>query len=279
VGVLPYSSLLNKRGIVMAEINLDTKFVTLSVENNVGIITLNNPPVNVLNRNLLMDLEKVLEHLENDGDAKVLVLTGAGSAFAAGADIKAMPELNVETGEQLALKGQAIFNKLENMEKVSIAAINGVALGGGLELAMSCDIRVISDKAKVGQPEINLGIIPGYGGTQRLARLIGKPHAKELILTGDTINAQEAYSLGIADKLVPAEDVLRTAVSLAAKIASKGQVAVRNAKKAIDHGFEQTIAEGLKTEAKYFGIVCGSEDKNEGVIAFMEKRAPKFQDK
>jgi enoyl-CoA hydratase/carnithine racemase len=263
----------------MTEMNLDTKFVTLTVENNVGIITLNNPPLNVLNRNLLMDLDRVLDHLENDQEAKVIVLTGAGPAFAAGADIKAMPALNGDTGEQLALSGQAVFNKLENMDKVSIAAINGVALGGGLELAMSCDIRIISDKAKVGQPEINLGIIPGYGGTQRLARLIGKPRAKELILTGDTISAQEALALGIADKLTTADDLLRTALSLAGKIASKGQVAVRNAKKAIDRGYEQTLEEGLKTEAKCFGTVCGSEDKNEGVLAFMEKRAPQFKDK
>lgn len=263
----------------MAERNLETKVVNLSVENNVGTVTLNNPPVNVLTRDLLNDLQKVLEHIETDPEIKVIVLTGAGSAFAAGADIKSMPALKADTGETLALTGQAIFNKLEKMDKVSIAAINGVTLGGGLELAMSCDMRICSDKAKVGQPEINLGIIPGYGGTQRLARLIGKPRAKELILTGDTINAQEAFELGLVDKIVPAGDAVRVAVSLAAKIATKGQVAVKYAKKAIDEGFEVSIDEGLKVEARCFGAVCDSEDKNEGVLAFIEKRAPKFQDR
>lgn len=263
----------------MQEINLDTKVVNLSVENNVGIITLNNPPVNVLNKQVLSDLDTIIDHIKDNAEIKTIVLTGAGSAFAAGADIKVMPALNSETGEGLALNGQRVFNKLEKLDKFSIAAINGVALGGGFELAMSCDMRVCSEKAKVGQPEINLGIIPGYGGTQRLTRLIGKPRAKELVLTGDSVNAQEAFTLGMVDKVVPADDTVRTAINIAQKVASKGQFAVKMAKRAIDEGFEQTLDEALKTEAKYFGIVCGSEDKNEGVSAFIEKRAPQFKDK
>lgn len=257
----------------------EKSLLNLTIEDNVGILKLNNPPVNVLNKAILTQLSTLLDEIKNNSEIKVIVLTGEGSAFAAGADIKSMPALKAAEGEQMALYGQEVFNKLENLEKISICAINGVALGGGLELAMSCDIRIISEKAKVGQPEINLGIIPGYGGTQRLTRLVGKPKAKEIVLTGENLSGQEAYDLGIATKITSPDDLMNTALELAKKIASKGQVAVRAAKKAIDEGFEQNLSEALKTEAKYFGLVCDSEDKNEGVIAFMEKRKPNFQDK
>ncbi len=263
----------------MTEINLDTKLVNLKIENSVGIITLNNPPVNVLTKELFNDLDMVIAHITTDDEIRVVVVTGEGSAFAAGADIKSMPALKADTGEQLSLVGQNVFNKLENLDKPSIAAINGVALGGGLELAMSCDIRICSEKAKLGQPEINLGIIPGYGGTQRLSRLIGKPKAKILILSGDIINAQYAFEIGLVDKIVAVEETFKSAIELAEKIASKGQIAVRAAKIAIDQGFEQNLDLALKTEAKYFGQVCDSEDKTEGVIAFMEKRKANFQNK
>lgn len=257
----------------------DKSLIDLTIENNVGIVKLNNPPVNVLNKPLLTQLGELIDKIKDNAEIKVILLTGEGSAFAAGADIKSMPQLKAAEGEQMALFGQEVFNKLENLDKVSIAAINGVALGGGLELAMSCDIRIISEKAKVGQPEINLGIIPGYGGTQRLTRLVGKPKAKEIVLTGDNLTAQEALQAGIATKIVAPEELMNVALELATKIASKGQVAVRAAKKAIDQGFEQNLSEALKTEAKYFGEVCDSEDKNEGVIAFMEKRKPNFKDR
>lgn len=257
----------------------EKSLLNLTIENNVGIIKLNNPPVNVLNRPLLEQLDRLIDEVKDNSEIKVIVLTGEGSAFAAGADIKSMPELKADTGEQMALYGQKIFSKLENLDKVSICAINGVALGGGLELAMSCDIRIISEKAKVGQPEINLGIIPGYGGTQRLTRLVGKPKAKEIVLTGDNLSAQEAYEVGIATKITSPENLMTMTLELANKIASKGQVAVKASKKAIDEGFEQNLNDALKTEAKYFGLVCDSEDKNEGVIAFMEKRKPNFKDK
>ncbi|MFN8576686.1 MAG: enoyl-CoA hydratase-related protein [Candidatus Sericytochromatia bacterium] len=257
----------------------EKSLLNLTIENNVGIIKLNNPPVNVLNRPLLEQLDRLIDEVKDNSEIKVIVLTGEGSAFAAGADIKSMPELKADTGEQMALYGQKIFSKLENLDKVSICAINGVALGGGLELAMSCDIRIISEKAKVGQPEINLGIIPGYGGTQRLTRLVGKPKAKEIVLTGDNLSAQEAYEVGIATKITSPENLMTMTLELANKIASKGQVAVKASKKAIDEGFEQNLNDALKTEANYFGLVCDSEDKNEGVIAFMEKRKPNFKDK
>lgn len=257
----------------------EKSLINLTVENNIAIIKLNNPPVNVLNRLLLEQLNETVNEVKDNSEVKVIVLTGEGSAFAAGADIKSMPQLKAKQGEEMASFGQNIFSNLESLDKVSICAINGVALGGGMELAMSCDIRIISEKAKIGQPEINLGIIPGYGGTQRLTRIVGKAKAKEIILTGDNINAQEAYQLGIATKITSPEELMNTALELASKIASKGQVAVRAAKKAIDEGFEQSLNDSMKTEAKYFGVVCDSEDKNEGVIAFMEKRKPNFQDK
>lgn len=257
----------------------EMSLLNLSIENNVGILKLNNPPVNVLNRSLLEQLDNMIDLISDNDEIKVLILTGEGSAFAAGADIKSMPQLKAREGEEMASYGQDIFRKLETLEKVSICAINGVALGGGMELAMSCDIRIISEKAKIGQPEINLGIIPGYGGTQRLTRIVGKAKSKEIILTGDNITAQEAFDLGIATKITTPENLMPTAIELANKIASKGQVAVRAAKKAIDEGFEETLNESMRTEAKYFGLVCDSEDKNEGVIAFMEKRKPNFKDR
>ncbi len=258
---------------------MSESLLNLTIENNVGIIKLNNPPVNVLNKSLLSQLGDLINQVKDNKEIKVIVITGQGSAFAAGADIKSMPQIRDTDGEKMALFGQEVFNKIEDLEKISIAAINGVALGGGLELALSCDIRIISEKAKIGQPEINLGIIPGYGGTQRLTRLTGKPKAKEMILTGENIIASEALQFGIVNKVTSPEDLFKVAIEMAEKIASKGQVAVKAAKKAIDEGFEQDLTKALRTEAKYFGLVCNSEDKNEGVIAFMEKRKPNFQDK
>lgn len=256
-----------------------TKLVNLKIEDKVAIISLNNPPVNVLNKQLFDDLEEILIEVENNNNAKVIVLTGEGKAFAAGADIKSMPELKYEGGKELALRGQKVFEKLEKMDKPSICLINGIALGGGLELAMSADMRVASENAKVGQPEINLGIIPGYGGTQRLARLVGKPRAKYLILTGDTITAEQAKAINLVSAVYPADIAFEKVMETAKKIASKSMMAIKYAKKAIDEGFEQSLYEGTNTEAHYFGLACETEDKNEGVLAFMEKRTPNFQDK
>lgn len=258
---------------------LDTSLVTLTIDSKVGIITLNNPPVNVLNKKLLDDLETVLDAVEKNDEIKVIVLTGAGNAFAAGADIKSMPEIQYDGAKELSLRGQSIFNKLENSEKPSICLINGVSLGGGLELALSADIRFASEKAKVGQPEINLGIMPGYGATQRLARIIGKPQTKYLVLSGDTLTSQEALSLGIVDKVFKPEESFDKTMELAKKIATKSMPAIKYVKKAIDTGFEQPLAEALKTEAHYFGLAFNTEDKNEGIKAFMEKRLPNFIDR
>lgn len=257
----------------------DTSLVTLKIDSKVGIITLNNPPVNVLNKKLLDDLETVLLDIEKNDEVKVIVLTGAGNAFAAGADIKSMPDIQYDGSKELSLRGQSIFNKLENMEKPSICLINGVALGGGLELALSADMRFASEKAKVGQPEINLGIIPGYGATQRLSRIIGKPQTKYLVLSADILTAQEALGLGIVNKVFAPEEAFDKTMEIAKKIATKSMPAIKYAKKAIDEGFEQPLAEALETEAHYFGLSFTTEDKNEGIKAFMEKRTPNFMDK
>lgn len=252
--------------------------IKLEIKDNVGIIKLNNPPVNVLNKELLDDLEETLNHVESDKNIKVLLITGEGKAFCAGADIKSMPELKYDGGNNLALRGQSIFSKLENSNKVSICAVNGVAFGGGLELVLSTDMRIFADNVKVGLPEINLGIMPGYGGTQRLSRLVGKAKAKEVILTGEPITAQEAYNMGLCNKITAPEDLLNEAFILASKIAVKGQVAVANIKKAINEGLEKNLDDSLKLEAHYFGLLCETEDKNEGVLAFIEKRKANFKD-
>jgi enoyl-CoA hydratase/carnithine racemase len=254
------------------------KLVKLEIKDNIGFIKLNNPPVNVLDKKLLYELEEVLSHVEFDKNIKVLLITGEGKAFCAGADIKSMPELKYESGNNLALRGQEIFNKLENLNKVSICAVNGVAFGGGLELALSTDIRIFADNIKVGLPEINLGIMPGYGGTQRLSRLVGKAKAKEIILTGEPITAQESYDIGLCNKVVSIDDLMNESFVLASKIASKGQIAVKNIKKAINEGLEKSLEEALKIEAHYFGLLCETEDKNEGILAFIEKRKPNFKD-
>lgn len=255
------------------------QLVHMNVEDGIAFITIDNPPVNVLNAQVMTELDILLDEIEYNPNIKVAIITGAGKAFIAGADIKSMQELDFKKGEEMALNGQKIFNKLEESTKIIIAGINGVALGGGLELAMACDIRICSDKAKVGQPEINLGIIPGYGGTQRLSRLAGRAVAKELIITGDMITATEAKELNIVNKVIPDAEFMNFIKNLAKKIASKAQVAVRAAKTAIDKGYQMSLRDGLAFEAKCFGEVCNTEDKNEGVKAFIEKRTPQFKDK
>ncbi|MDZ7262173.1 MAG: enoyl-CoA hydratase-related protein, partial [candidate division KSB1 bacterium] len=208
------------------------------------------------------------------------VITGARMFFITGNHINEINELkNAKEAEAIALKGQAIINQIENSRKPFIAAINGMCLGGGNELAMACHLRIASDRAQLGQPEINLGIIPGFGGTQRLARLTNKAKALELILTGDRITAQEAYRIGLVNKVVPAMDLMKQALGLAKKIAAKGAVAIAKGIEAIDKGLEMSLADGLKYEAKLFGEICETEDMREGVSAFLQKRQPRFTDK
>ena len=254
--------------------------LTRAVENGVATLALNHPPANTLTLDLLLELEAAFDALAADRAVKAIIVTGSGRFFIAGADIRVLAGISSSSeGTEMALRGQAIFNKIEACPKPVIAAINGVCLGGGLELAMCCHIRLAAEGARFGQPEINLGIMPGFGATQRLSRLIGRSKATELILTGDLISAQEAKALGLLSQVVPPEDLLRQAQGLAGKIASKGQLAVRSALRAIHEGTELGLREGLDLEARLFGELCDSEDKKEGTSAFLEKRQPRFQDR
>ncbi|HEY5599740.1 MAG TPA: enoyl-CoA hydratase [Candidatus Manganitrophaceae bacterium] len=256
------------------------QFVNYTLDERVATVTISNPPANVLTTPLMSELEKVIDELSSADGVKAVVLTGSGTLFIAGADIKEIASItSSKQGEALAKRGQAVFDKIEQMRKPVIAAITGFCLGGGMELAMACHIRIAGDRARLGQPEINLGIIPGFGGTQRLPRLVGKAKAMELILTGDMINAQEAKALGLINKVVPEGEVLKQAQGLAKKIASKGKRAIEGSLRAIQEGTAQTLSAGLSLEAQLFGQICQTDDMKEGLSAFVEKRQPKFQDK
>ncbi len=255
--------------------------VKVSVEERIAVVTIDRPPVNALSRQVVEELNRTLEALKTDDAVKVVIVTGGGSlAFVAGADIKEISQLSSgEEAQRVAAQGQAVIMKIQRLGKPVIAAINGVCLGGGNELAMACHLRIAGDRARFGQPEISLGIIPGFGGTQRLPRLIGKAKATELTLTGDLIMAQEAHRLGLVNQVVPQDQVLKTAKDLARKIAAKGAVAVRHALEAIERGCERSLDEGLALEAEAFGKVAATQDAKEGVSAFLEKRQPQFKDR
>ena len=255
--------------------------VKVTVEDRVAIVTIDHRPVNALDRQTLQELGQVMDAIAAEAVVKVVILTGGGSlAFVAGADIKEVSQLgSIEAAKEMAALGQAVFLKVQRLGKPVIAAINGVCLGGGLELAMACHLRISGDRARFGQPEINLGIIPGWGGTQRLPRIIGKAKATEWILTGDVVMAQEALRLGLVNQVVPQDGVLKAAKDLARKIASKGAVAVAQALQAIEDGLEKPLTEGLGKEAEAFGVVAQTEDSREGVKAFLEKRQPQFRDR
>ncbi len=248
----------------------------------VGIITINRPKaLNALSRATVAELAAAIEELNADDTVRTIILTGAGEkAFVAGADISEFNSLrSAEEAVEYARAGQAVLNRIERLPKPVIAAINGYALGGGCELAMACDIRIAADTARLGQPEINLGIIPGYGGTQRLTRLVGKGMAKLLVLGGDPIPAQEAQRIGLVDIVVPAAELMDRAMELAEKLAAKAPVALRLCKQAINEGAEGTLATGLDHEAALFGVVFDTEDRVEGVSAFLEKRKPTWKGK
>ncbi|HET7058707.1 MAG TPA: enoyl-CoA hydratase [Nitrospiraceae bacterium] len=256
------------------------EYLSCTVENGVATLVLNHPPVNALTLPILAQLEAMFDGLAKDERVKVIILTGAGRIFIAGADIKVIAAItSSQEGKEMALHGQAVLNKIESCERPVIAAINGTCLGGGLELALCCHIRVAAEEARLGQPEINLGIIPGFGGTQRLTRLVGASKALELILTGDVISASEAKAVGLVSQVIPADDLQRQVQGLARRIASKGQLAVRAAIQAVRDGLGLGLREGLAREAQLFGDLCDSEDKREGVAAFLEKRQPQFRDR
>ncbi|MHB8585148.1 MAG: enoyl-CoA hydratase/isomerase family protein [Thermoplasmatota archaeon] len=256
------------------------KFLKTKTEDTIGIITLNNPPVNALSPALLDELDKALDEY-NTSPVRVLIITGAGNnAFCAGADVKALAEAGPSGAEKLIAMGHAVFQKIENFRCPVIAAINNLTLGGGLEMSMSCDIRYASDRARFGQPEVNLGLIPGWGGTQRLTRLVGRARSKELIYTGQMINAQEALRIGLLNKVVPDGDELRAALDLAKRIAVKSSpVAVAAAKRAINVGADLPLEDGLGVEVKEVSSIARSEDLQEGIKAFIEKRQPAFKGK
>ena len=255
--------------------------ITFEAKGAIGYVTINRPgKLNALNTQAKSELRQVFENIRNDAGVVVVILTGAGEkSFVAGTDIGELTELTTETGKVFAEDGQSVFNLVENLGKPVIAAVNGYALGGGCELALACHIRIAAENAKFGQPEVNLGIIPGYGGTQRLARLIGKGRAMELILTGDQVDAQEALRIGLVNKVVPLSELMKTAEAIAQKIITKGQVAIRLALKAVNMTEETNLTDGQALEASLFGVCCGSEDFKEGTKAFLEKRKPNFKNK
>jgi len=247
--------------------------------NKIAKITINRPEkLNALNAVTFSELNHLLDFLQNDNSILVVIITGSGEkAFVAGADIKELSNLDTNNGVKFSLFGQSVFNKIENLSKPVIAAVNGFALGGGCELALACHIRYASENAKFGQPEVNLGVIPGYGGTQRLARQIGTGRALEYILTGDIITAQEAYSIGLVNKVFPSEELLLKSIELAEKIIAKGKDAIAKSIKSINAVDNISLLEGLKFEAQQFGDCCGTEEFIEGTTAFLEKRKPNFE--
>lgn len=258
----------------------EIKYVSLKRENDFAIITMNRPEaLNALNSKVLSDLQDVIEQINDDPSVKSVILTGAGNAFVAGADIKEMVSKTPEEAREYTQFGHDVFNKLEQLPKPVIAAVNGYALGGGCELALACDLIVASNKAKLGLPEVGLGIHPGFGGTQRLPRLVGKAKAKELIFTTEIISAEEAERIGLVNKVVPPEQLLSTAKKMAYKIASQGPVAIKLAKSVINRGSEVDLQTGLGMELDSVTEAFTTEDKTEGMNAFIEKRKPDFKGK
>jgi enoyl-CoA hydratase len=249
-------------------------------ENKDGIliITVDRPKVlNALNAETVAEIGQAFDAARDDDSVKAVILTGGGEkAFVAGADIRELAEMTPVTGKEIAQKGQRVFRAIERFPKPVIAAVNGFALGGGCELALACHIRIASDKAQLGLPEVTLGIIPGYGGTQRMARLLGKGRALELILTGDRIGAEEAARIGLVNKVVPADQLMTAAEEMARTIAKRGPLAVRAAIEAVMSGSDMPFEEGQLLEATLFGLLASTEDMKEGMGAFLEKRAANF---
>lgn len=256
---------------------MSEQVVSYVIEDEIAVITINNPPMNPLITAVRDQLSAIMSELAGKLDeVKAVILTGTGKAFVAGADIKSFPELTQEKAKTRLQTTRPLYQQMEDFSRPVICAANGYCLGGGLELAMSCDIRIASSKAQFGQPEINLGIIPGGGGTQRLPRLVGAGIAKELIYTGKFISAERAAAIGLVNAVVEPEKLLDEAKEMAVLIASKPVLAVRAAKEVINHGLSMTLHEGLDLESMHWSYLCGTEDQKEGANAFMEKRKPAF---
>jgi enoyl-CoA hydratase len=257
------------------------KNLLLERDGPVATVTINRPAVlNAMSLETLDELHRAIEALGKDDAVRVIVITGAGEkAFVAGADINELARQSPTSGREHAIRGQQVFDRIERLGKPVIAALNGYTLGGGCELAMACTLRVAADTAKLGQPEINLGLIPGYGGSQRLARLVGAGRALELMLTGQQITAQEAHRLGLVNRVVPAAELKDEVRALAALLASKPPIAMRYIIDAVNEGLQMSLAEGLRFEATLFGLVASTEDMREGTRAFLGKRKAEFKGK
>lgn len=259
---------------------MEFKNLKYEINDGIALVTMNRPEaLNALNSETLDALGELLDMVEKDKSIRVLIFTGEGKSFIAGADIAEMLKMTGLEGRANTIHGQVICNRLESLSIPTIAAVNGFALGGGCEFAMACDIRIASEYAKFGQPEVNLGIIPGFGGSQRLPRLIGKGRAKYYTFTGDMINGEEAYRIGLADKLVSADELLPTAKEIAQTILAKAPVALQMAKKAIDTGYDLVLETGIAYEAEAFATAFASDDRIEGMTAFVEKRKANFEGK
>lgn len=256
---------------------MNYKNILTEIKDNIGIIKINRPQqLNALNIETIYELNDLIHLWSKDDKIKVIIITGEGKSFIAGADIAEMKDMTKQQAIDFSEMGQKVLSLIESQEKPVIACVNGFALGGGCELAMACDIRVASDKAKFGQPEVNLGVIPGFAGTQRLARMVGTAKAKELILTGEMIDAQTALSVGLVNQVVPHDNLLDETFKMAQKITSKGPTAVRLAKKVISRGIETDFATGSSFEVEAFGECFASGEAKEGMSAFLEKRKPEW---
>src|SRR4051812_37519627 len=254
------------------------KTIELSVADRIATVTINRPDkLNALNVAVFDDLTTLVEELARREDVGGAIITGAGRAFVAGADISELESLNALQAKALARRGQLVFNRLESLHKPVIAAINGFALGGGCELAMACHVRIASEAAKFGQPEVKLGLIPGYGGTQRLPRLVGKGRALQLLMTGEIIDAAEALRIGLVNSVVPAADLMKTAQEMMQAMLANAPMALALCIEAVNAGYDMPLDEAMQMEANEFGLSASTEDMREGTAAFLAKRAPQFQ--
>jgi enoyl-CoA hydratase/carnithine racemase len=253
--------------------------ILVEKKNAIAYVTVNRPRVlNALNMATMEELRAAFHDIKADATVRVVIFTGAGEkAFIAGADISELAKQDAVTGKEYTHRGQNVLNLIENLGKPVIACINGFALGGGCEIALACTMRLASDNAKLGQPEVKLGIIPGYGGSQRLPRLVGKGLAMQMVLAGEMITAQEAHRIGLVNEVTAPADLMPRAEAIAAKIIANAPLAVQYAMEAVNKGMEMTLAEGLYLEAVLFAVACSSEDKKEGTTAFLEKRTPQFK--
>jgi len=263
------------------EIMPEFQNIRFEKKNQIAYVTIDRPKVlNALNMATMQELKQAFASVKDDSEVRVVILTGAGEkAFVAGADIGELSQHTPVSAKEYTHQGQAIIDAIEELGKPVIACINGFALGGGCELAMACTMRLAGDNAKLGQPEVKLGLIPGYGGTQRLPRLVGKGIAMQLVLSGEMISAQEAHRIGLVNEVVPAAELIARAEAIAAKIIANAPLAIQYAMEAVNRGLDLPLSDGLFLEATLFGVCCATEDKNEGTKAFLEKRPAQFKGK